>query len=119
MSVSLGWAGILAALLLAFGSAEPAPTTPRLAADKPPEKSAPLPACITVKTRAQYGALGYDHIVRIENGCTVTAACVVTTDVNPEPIAVRVASGKAEEVVTFRGSPSYRFVAKVRCVLER
>ena len=78
---------------------------------------AALPACIKVRARAQYGAYGYDHIVSIHDGCDKTAACVVRTDVNPDPISVRVAPGATEEVVTFRGSPSYEFHATVRCEL--
>ncbi len=81
------------------------------------EPTAALPACIKVRARAQYGAYGYDHIVSIHDGCDKTAACVVRTDVNPDPMSVRVAPGKTEEVVTFRGSPSYEFHATVRCEL--
>ncbi|MCA9598701.1 MAG: hypothetical protein KC776_35565 [Myxococcales bacterium] len=82
-----------------------------------PAEPAALPACIKVRARAQYGAYGYDHIVSIHDGCDKTAACVVKTDVNPDPLSVRVAPGKTEEVVTFRGSPSYTFHATVRCEL--
>jgi hypothetical protein len=78
-----------------------------------------LPACVHVDAYARYGAYGYDHIVEVGNQCEHVAACVVTTNVNPERMSVRVPPGELERVVTFRGSPAREFSAHVRCKLEK
>ena len=77
-----------------------------------------LPACVQVNAHARYGAYGYDHIVEIANRCERAATCSVTTNVNPDAMAVRVAAGELERVVTFRGSPAREFSATVRCELD-
>lgn len=112
----------LPALLLLAGVAAAQPT-PSIApalrvAEDGPAKAPSLPACVKVKAYARYGAYGYDHLVQIDNGCTKTAACRVTTDVNPEPIEVEVGAASSETVVTFRGSPASEFKADVRCRLR-
>src|SRR5690606_6970755 len=97
----------------------PAPAVSQNGPDAGPDAGAsPLPACIAVTTEARYGAVGYDHIVSLHNGCDRKAACVVTTDVNPIAITVELAPGAREDVVTFRGSPARVFTAKVSCQLE-
>jgi hypothetical protein len=78
-----------------------------------------LPTCIHVNAYARYGAYGYDHIVDVSNGCEQAAVCDVRTNVNPDPVTVRVEPGERESVVTFRGSPAREFAAKVRCKLEK
>jgi hypothetical protein len=61
---------------------------------------------------------GYNHVVILTNACAQSAVCSVATDVNPSPILVEVRSGGTSEVVTFMGSPSSSFVARVGCVLR-
>ena len=78
---------------------------------------ASVPACISWNKEARYRPYGYDHIVHIRNDCSQSARCVVTTDVNPSPIAVVVAAGTEVEVVTFVGSPASAFEANVECKL--
>ncbi len=78
----------------------------------------PHPACVAVSASAHYGAYGYDHVVTLKSSCARDAGCTVKTDVNPEPIAVRVAAGKTAQVVTFRGSPASTFRATVACRLD-
>ncbi len=77
----------------------------------------PTPPCVKVTTEVRYANYGYDHIVTIANSCEKTAACVVRTDANPDPISVSVKARETEELVTFRGSPAYEFKADVRCKL--
>jgi hypothetical protein len=77
----------------------------------------PRPPCVDVSTFVRY-SVGYDHVVRIDNGCDKDVACVVRTNVNPDPIAVDVAAGKTEYVVTYRGSPAREFTADVRCTAD-
>jgi hypothetical protein len=97
---------------------EPAPpTTP--AVDPDGGAGDVNPACISWVKRAVYRNVGYDHEVEIKNACDRAAACVVTTDVNPEPIAARVDAGATVTVLTFRGSPSYTFTPKVVCRLAK
>jgi hypothetical protein len=82
-------------------------------ADKPA-----VPACVKWSGQTVATAVGYNHVVTIENGCDKTAACTVSTDVAPDPIHATVASKERTELVTFRGSPSYTFKPKVECSLQ-
>jgi hypothetical protein len=77
-----------------------------------------FPTCIQVHASAPYGNAGYDHIVTLDNGCEKNAACLVSTDVNPDAIAVDIAPGDTKRVITFRGSPARKFHAHVSCRLE-
>lgn len=77
-----------------------------------------FPTCIQVHASAPYGNAGYDHIVTVANGCEKAAACLVSTDVNPDAIAVDLAPGDEKSVLTFRGSPARTFRAHVSCRLE-
>jgi hypothetical protein len=80
--------------------------------------SAAMPACIHFKAESRYVPYGYNHVVVIENGCSKPAACVVSTDVVPQPQNVDVPAGKSAEVTTFMGSPQQSFTPKVRCNLR-
>ena len=77
-----------------------------------------IPACVSVKSDSRYVPYGYNHVVTIANGCARETRCLVSTDVNPEQRAVDVPSNESREVVTFMGSPSATFVAKVSCKLK-
>ena len=61
---------------------------------------ASLPACIGVGTEARYVPYGYNHIVRLTNGCSKAATCAVSTDVNPQATSVEVAASAAVDVLT-------------------
>jgi hypothetical protein len=76
------------------------------------------PACVTWRGLTVTTAVGYDHVVEIENGCAKPAACTVSTDVAPEPLETTVPVKERVELVTFRGSPSYVFQPKVECSLR-
>ncbi len=76
------------------------------------------PACLRWSSLTVATVIGYDHVVEIENGCDRPAACVVSTDVAPEPIEASVPAREKIELVTFRGSPSYVFKPKVECKLR-
>jgi len=78
----------------------------------------PGPGCIKSRGEARARALGYDHVVVIENGCDRAADCVVSTDVAPEPITATVEARKTVELTTFRGSPASVFTPKVSCKLR-
>jgi hypothetical protein len=77
-----------------------------------------LPACIQVTTAARYVPYGYNHVVVLTNGCSRGATCSVATDVNPQEQSVDVAERSTVEVLTFMGSPSQTFTAKVSCRLR-
>ncbi len=91
--------------------------TPSRAADAGAPAPA-IPACVAVKSDSRYVPYGYNHIVTLTNGCAREARCLVSTDVNPEQRSVDVASNQAVEVLTFMGSPSSTFTAKVSCKLK-
>jgi hypothetical protein len=100
---ALGWGG--------------APALPRAADDLTVAKRAngqQVP-CASWWTDVQYRNYGYDHMVYIQNQCERAVACVVSTDVNPKPIAVHVEPGAIEAVVAYRGSPWQVFQAEVTC----
>jgi len=78
----------------------------------------PTPACVKSWGDARARAVGYDHVVVIENGCDKPASCVVSTDVAPEPIHATVAPKTKIELTTFRGSPATAFEPKVECKLR-
>jgi hypothetical protein len=77
-----------------------------------------LPACIGVATEARYVPYGYNHIVRLTNGCSKAATCIVSTDVNPQPTSVEVAASAIVDVLTFTASPAQTFHARVTCKLH-
>ena len=102
----------VAALLVAPVLVSPA------AAESATAKQPDAPACVHWRTEVRYANYGYDHWVVIHNGCQREAACVVTTNVNPEPIHVGVPEDTTKEVLTFRGSPARQFHARVVCRLH-
>lgn len=77
-----------------------------------------LPACMQVTTDARWVPYGYQHVVILKNGCSRPATCSVATDVNPERQSVTVAASGSVEVITFTGSPSSTFQARVSCNLR-
>ena len=75
-------------------------------------------ACIHTLSEARYGALGYNHIVHVANECAVSAECLVSTDVNPEPKKIEVLAHGRVDVVTFLGSPARVFSPRVACKMR-
>jgi hypothetical protein len=90
------------------------------AEDKPDASSSAsvLPACMSVATVARYVPFGYNHVVIQKNGCSKSATCSVATNVNPEATTVEVSASATVEVLTFMGSPSQTFTARVSCRLN-
>jgi hypothetical protein len=78
----------------------------------------PVTSCIRSWGEARYGAVGYNHIVHVADGCDAPAECVVSTDVNPEPQTVTVPPHAQVDVVTFLGSPARVFVPRVVCTMQ-
>lgn len=74
-------------------------------------------ACVETWGEARYRNYGYDHIVHLRNRCEKAVICRVSSNVNPDPSEVTVASKMEAEVMTFRGSPAREFVPKVDCRL--
>ncbi len=87
----------------------------------PPDAHAdkdPPPACLRWHAQTQARSVGYDHVVTLDNTCTRPAACVVSTDVAPDPIRVTVEAKQRIDLTTFRGSPSTAFTPRVDCKLQ-
>ena len=96
------------------------PAEPEKDAGKPDAGPKPeFPPCIEVHAHAVHNSTGFDHVVSIANGCERDADCEVTTDVSPELIAVSVPASETRELVTFRGSPTHEFNARVKCELQQ
>ena len=76
------------------------------------------PACVRWWGQPVSTATGYNHVVGIENGCDRPVACVISTNVAPDPITASVPAKQKIELVTFRGSPSSAFTPKVECTLQ-
>jgi hypothetical protein len=72
-------------------------------------------SCVKYRGEARPWGIGFKHVVILESGCTVTAECSVSTDVNPEPVVVTVPAKESREVVTFLSSPARAFVPSVVC----
>jgi hypothetical protein len=105
---------VAAAVVVALAAAETARAADAGAPPPPPQ----VPACIQVATSSRWIPYGYNHVVDLANGCSKAATCQVSTDVNPERRTVRLASGEKASVVTFLGSPSATFTARVDCRLD-
>jgi hypothetical protein len=75
--------------------------------------------CVRYWGEARYRNFGYDHVVHIANSCSRPAQCLVSTDVDPKRIRVKVAAGLHKEVVTRKGAPSRKFTPNVTCELVR
>jgi hypothetical protein len=73
------------------------------------------PACVRTWSEARARAVGYDHVVGIENLCDKPAHCTISTDVAPDPIEATVDPKKSVELTTFRSSPAREFKAKIDC----
>ena len=76
------------------------------------------PACVRWWPLTVHMGIGYNHVVGIENDCDRPAACVVSTDVAPDPIQATVSPRQKIELTTFRGSPASTFKPKVECKLQ-
>lgn len=79
------------------------------------EPSAQPSACVAFQPRLRYQGFAYDHVVWVRNGCERPVQCAVSTDSNPQPVAVSLASGDQTSVILFFGSPSRVFRAVVSC----
>ena len=80
--------------------------------------SGETPSCIDYRAVARYRAYGYDHIVRVTNGCDKRARCEVWTDVTPEKHRIALRPEETEEVLTRTGSPARAFTPRVSCELD-
>ena len=78
-----------------------------------------VPDCMTIRSEARWAAMGYNHVVIVQNGCTSRARCSVATDVNPRAERIEVPARETREVVTFLDSPASAFTPRVRCELAR
>ncbi len=78
----------------------------------------PSPTCIVHKKVSQFREGGYDHIVRITNGCAGDAECTVYSDSNPRSTLVMVKAATTQAVVLARQARSSYFVPTVSCVIR-
>jgi hypothetical protein len=76
------------------------------------------PGCVHWWGQTVVMGRGYNHVVGVENRCARPVACVITTDVAPDPIQATVAPAERTELTTFRGSPAYAFRPHVECKLQ-
>jgi hypothetical protein len=97
---------VIAASLVAFATAVCAAADPPSSTD-----------CVRFWAEARYRPYGYDHIVHLVNVCKLEARCLVSTDVDPEPMRVIAPPEEHIEVTTRRGSPASQFMAAVVCRL--
>jgi hypothetical protein len=71
--------------------------------------------CVDTQTRVVYRNYGYDHWVILRSRCERHVTCVVTTDVQDEPMQAKLEPGETESLLTWRGSPARQFTAKSEC----
>lgn len=91
---------------------------PALAQDEGEDEGGETPSCIDYEGHARYRAYGYDHLVRVTNGCDKPAVCQVWTDVTPEKHRISLRPDETEEVLTRTGSPAREFTPRVSCQLR-
>jgi hypothetical protein len=84
----------------------------------PGARAEKTPTCVRSWGQTVATGPGYNHVVHVENGCERPVACVISTDVAPDPIQATVPAKESTELVTFRGSPSYTFKPHVECKLQ-
>ena len=85
-------------------------------ANEPDTSAKSKASCVSWKAEARFVGVAYNHLVHLHNKCEYNAECEVTTDVNPKGSKVQLPKDKKTTVMTFRGSPSREFKAKVTCV---
>jgi hypothetical protein len=71
--------------------------------------------CVHWETEARWSGYAYNHLVHLDSGCGETMRCIVTTNVNPDPVTADLDPGEKETVTTFLGSPASEFSASVTC----
>ena len=71
--------------------------------------------CVTWKSEARFVGFAFNHLVHLKNGCDHPVSCTVKTDVNPKAETVTLSKGDKKSHLTFRGSPTRKFKAKVDC----
>jgi len=72
--------------------------------------------CAQVSASARFKAIGYTHVVTLNNACQRAVSCEVWTDVDPTPHHVLEAKpGKSAEVIVRNGSPASEVHAGKSC----
>ena len=72
--------------------------------------------CASVTATARSKAIGYTHIVTLNNGCQRAVSCEVWTDVDPTPhLTLEAKPGKSAEVIVRNGSPASEVHAGKLC----
>jgi len=119
IAIVLDVVAVLPAFAAPLAAADASPTARAEEATPSAHRTASHPSVCVVShsTEARYRAYGYDHIVHLRNDCQRNARCTISTNVNPKRLKVRVNSGERIEVLTYRGSPSRVFSARVACQL--
>jgi hypothetical protein len=83
--------------------------------EKTGEEKSKSPVCVTHRLEPRFMGFGFDHFVRLDNGCDKRMQCEVTTNLNPDPQTVKLEPFEKKPVLTFRGSPAMVFKADVHC----
>lgn len=73
------------------------------------------PDCVEHTKEVSYRGYGYQHAVRVENGCDAPIECTASADSAPEPIAFTVSAGGSETRVLKIGAPGSTFELRLRC----
>lgn len=73
--------------------------------------------CAIVRTEARPSGYGFDHVIYVRNGCSVTIDCKVSSDLDRRPRHRLVVPPSQEKgVVTRTNSQRRTFAPRVSCV---
>jgi hypothetical protein len=76
---------------------------------------AAMPPCVHWWAESWIRAIGYDHLVFIDNTCPAPAECFISTNVAPDTLRAVVPAGEKIDVTTYRAAVVRGFTAKVSC----
>lgn len=76
-----------------------------------------LPDCLTMEKVVAYSGAGYRHAASFTSTCEREAACVVSSNSNPEAQSLTVPAGQQRTVVFHVSSPARGLEVRARCTL--
>ena len=77
-----------------------------------------LPECLSMEKVVTFSGAGYRHAASFTSTCDRDAACVVSSNSNPEAQSLTVPAGQQRSVVFHTSSPARGLEVRARCTLE-
>lgn len=74
-----------------------------------------VPECVEQSKESSYRGYGYQHAVRVRNGCESPVECTASSDSAPDPITFTVDAGAQATKVLSISAPASAFELRLRC----